>query len=797
MIAWGAHRNLLVAALASSVLAGCLNEVAPSQGQAPTSETPVGETPKAASPPASNSAPVIEGTPPVSVTVGTSYLFQPTARDAEGDALRFSVAGLPSWARFDASRGEISGSPADEDAGVTADIQVSVSDGKATASLPTFHITVEPRPQPPEQARPSNRAPEIGGSPVTAVQATQAYRFKPQASDPDSNTLRFSIQNKPSWASFSTADGTLAGTPGAQQVAQYRNIVITVSDGQLGASLPAFSIEVTPPPNRAPVISGSPPATAQVGAAYSFRPSARDDDGDALRFSASGLPGWLHMDANTGALTGTPAQGDVGNHSNIRLTVTDGSASATLGPFSIAVAAAPNSPPTIAGTPSTGVTVNRQYYFQPSGHDPEGQTLLYGIANLPAWASFNTATGALSGTPGFDRVGTYSGIVISVSDGDAIATLPTFSITVSAALNAPPSISGSPSTSVTAGNSYRFTPQASDPEGQSLTFSVQNRPAWASFNAANGTLAGTPTRDNVGQYPNIVISVSDGSATASLPAFTLQVEAAPNRAPTISGSPSTRVTAGNSYGFTPQASDPDGDSLSFSIQNRPAWATFNTGTGALTGTPSREQAGNYGNIIISVSDGSATASLPAFTIQVDEPPNHTPTISGSPSTSVDSGNDYSFTPQASDSDGDSLTFSVQNLPSWANFSTSSGRISGRPGSADAGTYTGIVIRVTDGKANASLPAFSITVRAPVTGSATLNWAAPTQNEDGSALTDLAGFYVYSGRDGGSLSRSMTLGRVTSAVVENLSSGTYCFAVSAYTQSGVESSRTAAACKTIP
>ncbi len=796
MFTWGAHKNLLVAALAGSVLTGCLGGEPTSEGH----ESPSDQNPPSTSvtpPSTSNSPPVIEGTPPTSVTVGTSYLFQPIARDAEGDALQFSVSGLPAWARFDADRGEISGSPGDVDAGITADIQISVSDGKAAASLPVFHITVEPRPQPPMEPLPANRPPTISGTPSSAVQATQAYWFRPQGSDPDGTSLRFSIQNKPTWASFSTADGTLTGTPGAQQVARYRNIIITVSDGQLTASLPAFSIEVTPPPNRAPVISGTPPA-AQVGVAYIFRPTAHDDDGDTLRFSATGLPGWLQVEESTGALTGMPVQGNVGTQSNIRLTVTDGRTSATLGPFSIIVNAAPNSAPTIAGTPSTGVTVNREYHFQPSGHDADGQTLTYSITNRPSWASFDSATGTLSGTPGFEHAGAYSGITISVSDGTASASLPPFSINVTAALNAPPTISGSPAASVTAGSAYQFTPQASDPDGQSLTFSIQNRPGWASFSSATGALTGTPVRNQAGQYTNIVISVSDGSASASLPAFAITVETPPNQPPTISGSPATSVTAGNGYSFTPAANDPDGDGLSFSIQNRPGWASFSSSTGALAGTPSREQAGNYAGIVISVSDGTTSASLVPFSIQVDAPPNQTPTISGSPATTIDSDSDYSFTPAANDADGDSLAFSVQGLPAWASFSTSSGRISGRPGTADAGTYTGIVITVRDGSTSASLPAFSITVRAPATGSASLSWTAPTQNEDGSSLTDLAGFHVYSSRDGGSLSRLRTLAAgVTSTTVADLASGTHCFAVSAYTHSSVESARTATACKTIP
>ena len=73
--------------------------------------------------------------------------------------------------------------------------------------------------------------------------------------------------------------------------------------------------------------------------------------------------------------------------------------------------------------------------------------------------------------------------------------------------------------------------------------------------------------------------------------------------------------------------------------------------------------------------------------------------------------------------------------------TTTGRLSGTPAAANVGTTANIVISVSDGTASATLPAFSITVNAVVTGSADLTWTAPTKNEDGSALSNLAGYKV--------------------------------------------------------
>src|SRR5687768_7850633 len=91
-------------------------------------------------------------------------------------------------------------------------------------------------------------------------------------------------------------------------------------------------------------------------------------------------------------------------------------------------------------------------------------------------------------------------------------------------------------------------------------------------------------------------------------------DASGNAAPTISGSPATQAAVGANYSVTPHAKDNDGDQLAFSIQNKPTWAQFNTATGALTGTPSAEA--TFANIVITVSDGKTSASLPAFSIVV-------------------------------------------------------------------------------------------------------------------------------------------------------------------------------------
>ncbi len=77
------------------------------------------------------------------------------------------------------------------------------------------------------------------------------------------------------------------------------------------------------------------------------------------------------------------------------------------------------------------------------------------------------------------------------------------------------------------GLQYSFVPTASASNGQAVSFSIQNKPAWATFNTTTGLLAGTPIAADVGADKNVVINASASGSSAALPAFTIMVAAAP------------------------------------------------------------------------------------------------------------------------------------------------------------------------------------------------------------------------------------------------------------------------------
>lgn len=145
----------------------------------------------------------------------------------------------------------------------------------------------------------------------------------------------------------------------------------------------------------------------------------------------------------------------------------------------------------------------------------------------------------------------------------------------------------------------------------------------------------------------------------------------------IYGTPSTSVIATRYYGFQTWASDTDHKAVTYSIQNKPSWATFNTRYGHLYGVPTTANVGTYSNIVITASDGISSASLKAFSITVK--PNGSTTTTGGGTgtggggtTSTTGSATVTWTPPTLNTDGSALT----NLAGYTiNYGTSSSNLS--------------------------------------------------------------------------------------------------------------------------
>jgi hypothetical protein len=256
----------------------------------------------------------------------------------------------------------------------------------------------------------------------------------------------------------------------------------------------------------------------------------------------------------------------------------------------------------------------------------------------------------------------------------------------------------------------------------------------------------------------------------------------------VSGTPPVGVT-GDRYYWAPTITGGNRATMQFAYVNPPSWSGEFRGSGAIIGTPT--QPGTYSNIVIEAWDGVNFGVSPPLTITIEGSGSSKPasqsslTISGTPETSIEVGKYYSFRPTVVGPPGVNLSYTIENKPSWAQFSASTGMLSGT--ATAAGESRDIIVSVSDGSGHASLAAFSITVDSAATPSGTveLSWSAPTKNTDGTALTNLAGYVVRYGTTSAALNSQLSV-KSTKVDIDNLKPGTWYFEVASINSNNVQS-----------
>ena len=253
--------------------------------------------------------------------------------------------------------------------------------------------------------------------------------------------------------------------------------------------------------------------------------------------------------------------------------------------------------------------------------------------------------------------------------------------------NNPPVAATLPKYAVDEGKLLSFKLKASDPDFDIISYSASNLPAGASFDPASGSFNWVPDYTQAGTYA-LQLMVSDG--TVSVPVTANIVVNNVNRPPVIATLANFVDTTGEALSFKVNACDPDGDSLTYSAADLPAGANFDPVTRTFNWP--QTITGSY-TVLFTVSDEQISVTAPAV-ITVYPGSNRPPVMSVIPSYTVKVGKLISFTVKATDSDGDILTYSADNLPSGASFLPGTGKFSWAP--TTVGTYK-VQFTVYDGQ----------------------------------------------------------------------------------------------------
>jgi hypothetical protein len=460
----------------------------------------------------------------------------------------------------------------------------------------------------------ANQPPVLAAIGNRTVNEAATLTFTVSATDPDSGNLAYSASNLPSGATFDPASRTFSWTPGYDQAGSYPGVVFTVSDGSATDS-ETITIAVSDV-NRAPVLAAIGNQSVNEAATLSFTVSATDADGDTLTYSASNLPSGATFTPATRTFSWTPGYTEAGSYPGVVFSVGDGKTSASE-TITLTVNDV-NRAPVLAAIGSQSVNEAATLSFTVSATDADGDTLTYSASNLPSGATFDAATRTFLWTPAYNQAGSYPDVVFTVSDGKATDS-ETITVTVND-VNAPPVLAGIGDRSVNEGATLTFTVSATDPDGDSLTYAATNLPAGASFDPGTRTFSWIPRYDQAGMYANVSFEVSDDGAPSRSDSETIAVTVVDvNRPPVLGAVGDQSVLEGDTLSFTVSATDPDGDTLTYSASNLPSGASFTPATRTFSWTPTYDQAGTYPAVVFTVADAQAIDSE-SITIAVTDNP---------------------------------------------------------------------------------------------------------------------------------------------------------------------------------
>ena len=469
----------------------------------------------------------------------------------------------------------------------THSITLTVADDGGLTDTDTVTITVSsPANQPPL----ANAGPDQNVTDSDRNGSEQVTLDGSASSDPDGSIVSF-IWREGGAQIATGAKPTVTLSTGTH------TITLTVTDNGGLTGTDTVTITVSSPANQPPVANAGPDQTVtdsdrngseQVTLDGS---ASSDPDGNIVSFV------WTEDGQQIATGVNPKVTLSVGTH-NITLTVTDNGGLTDTDTVTIIVSSPANQPPladagqdqTVTDSDTNG---SEEVTLDGSGSsDPDGSIVSFiwreGGAQI---ATGIKPTVTLS-------TGTHT-ITLTVTDNGGLTDTDTVTITVNNVdQNRPPVLDPIGNKSVNENTLLTFTVNATDPDGDNLTYSASNLPQGASFNTATRTFSWTPAYNQAGIYNNVHFEVSDGTATDSED-ITITVNNV-NRPPVLNAIGNKSINEGQALSFTVSGSDPDGDQITYSVQGLPDGATFENQT--FTWTPITSNVGEH-RVTFIVSDG--------------------------------------------------------------------------------------------------------------------------------------------------------------------------------------------------
>ncbi len=390
--------------------------------------------------------------------------------------------------------------------------------------------------------------------------------------------------------------------------------------------------------NVAPQVTISGTSAVNEGATYTLSLSAANDPGtDTI---ATWEINW--GDGTVETITGNPlsvthvyADGDADYQ--ITATATDEDGAYTSNTIDVTVQ---NVAPTLTVTGDSQVLVNKPFTLYLVASDPGVDTAQSWTINwgdgLPAQAVQLSAGNSFAITHTYTAAGSKT-ITATLTDEDGSYTGTPLSVTVVAAANRSPVFVTQPglgttrSSAVSPGNGFVYGAQATDPDGDALTYALIAGPQGLDIDETTGLVTWQTTGSDTGNY-SIIIQATDSEGATTVQSFNVFVASSPNRPPIIISLPNVDASVDGKYAYDVDATDADGDTLVYSLDNDSLTRglVIDASTGKITWTPGLEDFG-IKTVTVTASDSDGGQAQQSYSIQITQVEgNHAPVFTSDP-----------------------------------------------------------------------------------------------------------------------------------------------------------------------
>lgn len=448
----------------------------------------------------------------------------------------------------------------------------------------------------------SSGAPSITSAPITQSDELGLYQYHVIASDPEGDSLSFRLGgNVPAGMTIDPSSGLLSWQTDYESEGNYR-IEVIVEDPEGRADTQEFTLTISNV-NRAPVITSAPVLNGAEGTIYQYILSANDPDGDALLYSLTSGPLGMGMDPNSGVVSWVPNFDQSGDHA-VTIEVFDSAGLRASQSFMLSIKNTNAAP--LATPQNLSLLEDTTVNIVLGGSDVDGDVLQFQLASQPTYGALTGAGATWQYTPSKDFNGEDSYSFVAV-DGTH-TSLPATIILHVEAVNDAPVIMSTPNLSINLDTTYNYQVEASDIDGDSLTYRVVEGPSGLTVSesglvewVANST--GTK---------NIMLGVHDGTVEITQ-LISLNVVSA-NQAPVFTSNPILVSYDLEPYSYQVAANDADNDTLSYSLLEAPEGMTIDSSSGKISWLAAL---GQYA-ISAQVEDGSGGSSEQNFTLTIVE-----------------------------------------------------------------------------------------------------------------------------------------------------------------------------------